>query len=75
MRAESPADCDRTRHWFKSDTLLFFAAGWAVPAPPDPAKLKQHSWEPSSLGFYDVANEDNQWHRERQRQPEAARGT
>jgi hypothetical protein len=45
-----------------SPTLLSFGArlgGARSPlSPPDPAKLKQHSWDPNCLGFCDVANQE-----------------
>ena len=65
IRAEPLARCDRTRHWIKAATRLLFAVRLRGPrsplSPHDLAKLKQHLWGPSCLGFCDAANQEDQW--------------
>src|SRR5262249_3171348 len=63
-RPEPPANCDRRRHWIKATTALFV---WREPGtitPSRPSQVKATLARPKRaprLGFYDMANQEDQW--------------
>ena len=62
-RPEPPTNCDRRGHWTKATTALFV---WREPGTitPRPSQVKATLARPKRaprLGFYDVANQEDQW--------------